>query len=118
MVRTSRRFVGNGQQRARAGEQLALEIGAQAVAHDRDVEPVGDAGELPDLLVVEELRLVDEDAMHGRVLVMLGDAGEEIVAVAEDLGLRLQADARGDQPDVALAVVAGDEQHRRMPRSR
>ena len=57
-------IVGDGQQRARAGKQLALEIGAQAVAHDRDVQPVGDAGELPDLLLLEELRLVDEDAMH------------------------------------------------------
>ena len=48
----------------RAGKQLALEIGAQAEAHDRDVQPVGDAGELPDLVGREELRLVDEDAMR------------------------------------------------------
>ena len=33
---------------------------------------------------------------------MLGDAGEEIVAVAEHLGLGLEADARGDVADVAL----------------
>ena len=68
---------------------------------------------LPDLLLLEELRLVDEDAMHRRMVMMLGDAGEQIVAVAEHLGLGLQPDARRDQPGVALAVVAGDEQHRR-----
>ena len=47
------------------------------------------------------------------VLVVLGDAGEQVVAVAEHLGLGLQPDARGDVALVGLAVVAGDEQHRR-----
>src|SRR5690606_19249184 len=42
-------LVGDRQKRARAGKQLALEIGAQSVAHDRHVKPVGDPGELPDL---------------------------------------------------------------------
>ena len=62
--------------------------------------------------LLEELSLVDEHAMHGRMFVMLGDSGEEIVAVAEHLSLRFETDARRDQPVVALAVVAGDEQHR------
>jgi hypothetical protein len=61
--------------RARAGEQVALEVGAQAVAHHRDAKPVGNARQLPDLLFLQELRLVDEDAVHIGVLVVLGDAG-------------------------------------------
>src|SRR6185312_14159078 len=59
-------FVRQRQQSARAGKQIALEIGPEAVAHDRDVQPVGDAGKLPYLVVVEELRLVDEDAVYRR----------------------------------------------------
>jgi len=47
------------------------------------------------------------------MFVMLGNAGIEIVAVAERLGFGLQADARRDQPLVALAIMACDEQHRR-----
>ena len=85
----------------------------QPVAHHRNAEPVGDAGELPDLLFIEELRLVDEHAVDLGVLVVLGDACKEIVAVAEHLGLGLEPDARGDVALAGLAVVAGDEQHRR-----
>ena len=55
-------IVGNGEQRHRAGKQLALEIGAQSVAHDRNVDPVGDARQLPDLILAKKLRFVDEDA--------------------------------------------------------
>ncbi|WP_031251988.1 hypothetical protein [Mesorhizobium sp. LNHC209A00] len=44
--------------------------------------------------------------------VVIGDAGEQIVTVAEHVGFRLQADARRDQAGIALAVMAGDEQHR------
>ena len=56
-------FVGDGEEFGGAGEKLAPEIGSQAIAHDRDVEPVGDAGQLPDLVPGQELRLVDEDAI-------------------------------------------------------
>ena len=98
--------------RPRAGEQIALEIRAQAVAHHGNAEPVGDAGQLPGLFLLEELRLVDEHAMNRGVLVMLGDAGIEIVAVAEHLGARFKPDSRGNVAAVALAVVSGHEQHR------
>src|SRR6478735_2298798 len=55
-------LVGNRQQRHRAREQLALEIRTQTIGHDRNADTVGDAGELPDLPLIEELRLVDKDA--------------------------------------------------------
>ena len=76
-------------------------------------QPVSDAGELPDLLFIEELRLVDEDAVDLGVFVVLGDARKEVVALAEHLGLGLKPDARGDVALAGLAVVAGHEQHRR-----
>src|SRR5690606_23432645 len=56
--------VGDGKQFARAGKELALEVGAQAEAHHRHVEPISDAGELPDLFGGEELRFIDKDAIH------------------------------------------------------
>ena len=44
------------------------------------VEPVGDAGQLPDLVGGEELRLVDEDAIDlADLLMCVADALEEIV---------------------------------------
>src|SRR5690606_1794664 len=99
-----------GKQGARTGKQVALEVGTQAVAHDRNVQPVGDACELPDLLFLQELRLVHKDAMDGGVLMSLGDAGIKVVALSEYLGLGFQADARGDQPVISAAVVASDEE--------
>ena len=55
--------VGDGEELGGAGEEFAAEVRAQAVAQDREFEPVGDAGELPDLRLRQELRLVDEDAV-------------------------------------------------------
>ena len=94
MVRISRSAVGDGEQRLGAGEQLALEIDAQAKGHHRDAEPVGDAGELPDLVVGEELRFVDEDAIDLAGEGLLADAVEQIVGGAEQIGLGGDADAR------------------------
>ena len=94
-------------------EEIALEIGAQPVAHHRNGEPVGHPRQLPHLLVGQELRLVDEHAMRRLGLVMLGDALIQVVAVAEHLGVGFQPDARRDVTEIALlAVVAGDEQQR------
>ena len=107
-------FVGERQQRAAAGKQVALEIRPQAVAHDRNVEPVGDACELPNLLFLEELRFVDEHAMRRGMAVVLAYALEQVVAGAEHLGIRFQPDARRDvSRRIVLAIVAGDEQHGR-----
>ena len=76
------------------GEELALEIDAQAKGHHRDAEPVGDAGELPDLILGEELRFVDEDAIDLAAEGFLADAIEEIVAGVEEIGFGRDADAR------------------------
>ena len=56
--------VGQREQRRRAGEQLALEIGAQAVAEHRDAELVGDPAQLQDMVAGQELRLVDQHAVE------------------------------------------------------
>ena len=52
------------QERGGTGEELGLEIGAEAVAEHRDAEPVGDLAKLDHVPLGEELRLVDEDAVE------------------------------------------------------
>ena len=54
--------VRRGQQLRRAGEQLPLEVGAQAVADDGDVPVVHQIGEVAHLVPGEELGLVHDDA--------------------------------------------------------
>src|SRR6187402_2996620 len=54
--------VGDAEQHRRAGEQVAAEVGPQAVAQYRDVALVRQPRALPDLGRGEELRLVDQDA--------------------------------------------------------
>src|SRR5690606_9888913 len=63
-----------------AGKELALEIGAQAIAHDRDLQPVGYPGEAPDLVAREELCLIDEDAIDLGFLVEVPDRLVEVIA--------------------------------------
>ena len=74
-------------------------------------EPVGDAGELPDLVVGEELGLVDEDAIELAGLGVLADAVEEVVLGVEGLGLRRDPEARADHAFAVLGVERrGEEQ--------
>src|SRR5690349_1463121 len=56
-------LVGDGEERHGTGEELALEVGAQAEGHHRNFEPVGHPCKLPDLVAGKELSLVDEDAI-------------------------------------------------------
>ena len=58
-------LVGPGQQGGGTGEEVALEVHPQAVSHDRHAQVIDRAGQLPDLGLGQELRLVDEDAGHG-----------------------------------------------------
>jgi hypothetical protein len=58
-------IVGEREERGAAGEEVALKIGAQAVAEHGDFEGVGDIGGLPHLVGGEELGFVDEDAGDG-----------------------------------------------------
>ena len=105
--------VGDGEELGRAGEELALEIGAEAEGHHRDVEPVGDAGELPDLVVGEELGLVDEDAIDARGGVLGADAIlKRSSVVGEELGFGLDAEARADHADAVLGIERRGEQQR------
>src|SRR5437868_13836128 len=55
--------IGEGQERGAAFEQLALKVGAQAVAEHRDLQIVGDAAELKHVVASEELRFVHQHAM-------------------------------------------------------
>ncbi len=115
IVRTSRNSSASARSGLRTGEEIALKIGPQPVAHDRDAKPVCHAGKLPDLFFFQKLRLVDKNAVHCRVVVVLGDAREKVVAVSEHLRIAVEADARGNVATIFLAVVARDEQHRVHP---
>lgn len=63
-------LVGPCQKPHRAGEELALEVGAQAVGDDGDPQHVDDIGEALDVLLGAELRLIDDDAVVGTQLVI------------------------------------------------
>src|SRR5690606_602107 len=99
-------LVGPGQQVLAALEQLAAEVGAQAVAQHRDAQAVDHLAQLPDLGAGQELGLVDqyaaEPAVGGDVL--LHQAFQVAVPV-EGRALGTQADARGDHPAAAATVV-------------
>src|SRR5882724_723024 len=58
-----RQRIGPGQKDRAAGEELAQEVGPQAVAHDRNVRLVDNSSQLPHLLFVEELSFVNENTM-------------------------------------------------------
>ena len=69
MVRASRISSARARRAAEPGNKLAPEIDAQAVAHHRQAKIVDRAGQLPDLIARQELRLVDEDAGDGALCV-------------------------------------------------
>jgi len=43
-------FVRQRQQGLGSGKQLAAKIRAQTIGHDRNLQPIGDPGQLPDLV--------------------------------------------------------------------
>jgi len=57
-------IIGDGEEGGATREELAFEICAQAVTHDRNAVVIWDTGELPDLNRCEELRLVEEYAIN------------------------------------------------------
>ena len=66
-------FVGKGEQCGRPGKQLALKIDSQAKGHDRHFQVIDGAGQLPDLLGLKKLRLINENAGARTVFQPLGD---------------------------------------------
>ena len=86
-------IVSDGEEFCGAGKQLAAEIGAQAVAEHRDAEPVCDACELPDLLLRQELRFIDEDGVDRFLPVFAIDPCVEVVGFRIRQGVRTDADA-------------------------
>jgi hypothetical protein len=50
------------------------------------------------------LRLIDEDAVHLALLLLVADPGEEICRIIVELGLGRDAEARGDETDAVLGV--------------
>ncbi len=103
--------VGQRQQRRRAGEQPAAEIDPQPVAHHRLAKVVGDAGQLPDLLLGQELRLVDEDA--GGAAAPGFDQGEKIGFGGETQRGFGDADAAGDLAGAGAVVQRRGQKQRR-----
>ena len=95
----------------RALEEVAGEVGAQAVADDVDAELVHYARELVDLVGREELRLVDEHPVENLAFV-----GEELAGEAEQVGFgvnpfaaALDAYARADDVAMLACVDNGFE---------
>ncbi len=105
-------IVGDGQQLRRAGKEFAAEVGPQAVAQHGDVEVVGDTGELPDLALREELRLVDKDATDLLPTMLACNPGMEVVCLRIELRRCIDADARGDAAIVGGCVERRREQQR------
>ncbi len=119
MVRISRSSSAMASSAIEPGKSRPWKVGAEAEAHHRDLEPVGDAGELPDLVGGEELGLVDEDAIEPcRPASGFAHAVEQIVVRAVRARLRLDAEARADHADAALGIERGCKVSTRMPRSR
>ena len=61
-------LIGQREQRGRAGEKLTTEIDPQPKAHDRHAQIIHCAGQLPDLLDLKKLRLIDKDTGAGALL--------------------------------------------------
>jgi hypothetical protein len=95
--------VGEAEQGGAAREEFALEVGAQPIAEDGEVEDVGDVAELPDLLGGEELGLVDQHAGDRSRGVGGAHLVEQVVAGGDRDGGGVQPDARLD----AAGAVAG-----------
>ena len=89
-------FVGQRQERRRAGKKLALKIDPQTVAHDRHAEIVDGARQLPDLVLGHPLGLVHQNAGAGALGQAGRDLGEEIVGLGIGVGLGRDTDAAAD----------------------
>ena len=97
-------FVRQRQQRSGAGKQLAPEIDPQPIGHDRYVQVVDGARQLPDLFARQPLRFVQQDA-GDRTFGQPGlDHGVEIRPARPCVGFSVDANATGDAP-LARTVV-------------
>ena len=106
-------FVGPGQQVLAAFEQLAAEIGAQAVAQHRDAQRIHHFAQLPDLRLAQELRFIDQHAVE---LAARGDVGLDdalqVVVAREREALRLQADPRRHRAAAGAEIqLRGQDRH-------
>ncbi len=79
-----------------AREEVALEIGAQAVAEHGDFDLVGDLAELLDLLACEKLRFINQHTGNGFLFVGCAGGREQIVRVFKRPRLFGESDARGN----------------------
>ena len=87
-----------------SGEKLRLEIGAQAVTQHGHSQLIGDATELFDLFAREKLRFVDKDTGDLFFDMLRGDVLEQVVCIAERIGIGFQADARSDATDAGALI--------------
>jgi len=85
--------VGKGKQGGGPGEEVGLEVGAEAIAEHRYRKIVGDAAKLEDVIAGEELRLVNQHAMQFALLQLLGDLREQVDAIVIGVGGRIEGDA-------------------------
>jgi hypothetical protein len=102
--------VGPGQQVLAALEQFAAEVGAQAVGQHRDRSAVDDLGELPDLALAQELRLVDQHAVQRRGAAMSARAIASGRRRAEDRPSAAGRCARRPCPAEAVVQARGEDE--------
>ena len=96
--------ISKGQKARTSREQIALEIGAKPVAHHRNPHVIGDGGQLPDLCVGQELRLVHHHAGKLATGMFGGDKTGHVAVGVKHGGSCLQPDARPD-PSLADTIV-------------
>ena len=56
-------IVGDSQKPGAAGKHISLKIGAQSIAHHRNVQLINNLCQLPDLIIGDKLRLIDKNAI-------------------------------------------------------
>ena len=70
--------IGEREKRSAAFEQLALEVGAKAIAEHRDLQIVGHSSELKHVLAGEELSFVHQHAIKLALLQFFGHCIEQV----------------------------------------
>ena len=80
------KHIGDGQKPRASRKQVALEIGAKPVAHHRNAHVVGNGGQLPDLRICQELRLIHHHAGKLAIGVTGGDQAGHVAVGVKDGG--------------------------------
>jgi hypothetical protein len=97
-------------QRGRAGKQLALEIGPEAIAKHRGSRFIGQPRALPHLFLGQELRLVQQHAIDPPLGMLAKHEFEDIGLFVEAVGIAGEADPAADGTEAGPVVERGGPQ--------